>query len=401
MSGGSPPIRIAFCHYTADVHGGSDRSLFELATHLPRERFVPSMILRTGDPMAPRYRAAGIAVREVGFVPPRRSVQGAALLRFGAAIMPNARAVARAVRESGADVVHVNTSFNLQGALGARIARRPLVWHVRELGAGAVVDRLLLGVVARLATRAVAISPAVAATLSGCGVRLRLVLNGIDLAAFEHPPTRMAARGDLGIDAAARVVAMLGRLEPWKGQDVGLDAFAAVAARDPRAILLVIGGPAATKPAFGPALEARAVALGLGDRVRFLGIRHDVPRLLAAADVLISPTVRPEPFGRTLVEAMAVGVPVIASAAGGPLEIVVPGESGLLVPPGSSSALAEAMGRVLGDDGLASRLAAAGRQRAVERYALSRVVREMSDVFEDVRPGRPAGLPTPALVAPT
>src|SRR5262252_8652883 len=149
--------RIAFCHYTADVQGGSDRSLFDLVTHLPSDRYVPAMVLRPGDPLVPRYRAAGVTVYDVPFVPPRRALEPRRLARFVAGLLPGVRGVVRAVRAHGADVVHVNTLNNVQGALGAWMARRPLVWHVRELGKGAVVDRVLLSLVARLATRAVAI----------------------------------------------------------------------------------------------------------------------------------------------------------------------------------------------------------------------------------------------------
>lgn len=396
-----PPTRITFCHYTADVQGGSDRSLYDLVTHLPRTRYHATMILRPDDPLVPRYRDAGISVHTMPFVPPRRALEAGRLLRFGLRLLPTVRGVARLVRTTQADVVHVNTMNNVQGALGARMAGRPLVWHVRELGRGALVDRVLLALVARLASRAVAVSRAVATTLGGCRSRVRLVANGIDLSEYADLPTRDAARRALGISARARVVAVIGRLEPWKGQDVAIEAFAAVADRVPEAMLLIVGGGATTKPGFGRALEGRVAALGLGDRVRFLGVRQDVPHVLAATDVLVAPTVSPEPFGRTLVEGMAAGVPVIGTAGGGPDDIIVPGESGWLVPPGSVAPLADAVTTALRDEGLARRLAEAGRRRATERYSLTRVVREMAEVFDEVTAERPVVLSREALVSST
>lgn len=380
-------LRVAFCHYTADVCGGSDRSLFELVTHLPRDRFTPAMILRTGDPLADGYRAEDIEVIELDFVPPRRALDFRKLAAYVLHFTPTVFRVTRALRRLQADLVHVNTLFNLQGAVAARLARIPLVWHIREIGRNGIVDRAMLLHVRLLANRAAAVSNAVAETLRGCGARVRTVLEGIDLSEYTTLPDPAPFRAEMGIPADTPVITTLGRLEWWKGQHVLVEALPAVFERFPAAIALVVGGPAVNKPEYATQLYARCRELGIDQRVHFTGIRSDAPRVLAASQVLVLPTVTPEPFGRTVVEAMAAACPVVATAAGGPVETVEDGVTGHLVPPEDAQAMAARICDVLADPARARAMGEAGRRRAFNDYSLERVVREMSALFEAVVQG--------------
>ena len=379
-------LRIAFCHHTSDVAGGSDRSLFDIVTHLPRKRFEPAVILRPGDPMAVEYEAAGVEVALVPFVHPRRALELAKLARYFLSFLPSVLRTRAAIRRLNADVVHVNTLNNLQGAFAARLARRPLVWHVREMAGGSLVVRAMLRLVSLLATFAVANSNAVGETLYSCGGRLRVVLNGIDLSEYEEE----SANGEgqrvkiaLALDEDAPVVTTIGRLEPWKGQDVLVEAMPAILAEHPAAKFLIVGGPAVNKPEYEVELKARCRKLGVADSVVFTGIRTDVPAILAASDVLVLPSVTPEPFGRTVVEAMAARRPVVATAEGGPLETVVDGETGWLVAPGDEGALAGKVCRVLAQPDEAREMGVRGRERAVTHFSLARLVDDMAALFEE------------------
>lgn len=383
------PVRAVFCHYTADVCGGSDRSLFDIVTHLPRDRFTPAMILKTGDPLAPEYRARGIEVVELSLVSPRRALEWAKLGRYSLSYGPSVLRVAGVIRRLDADVVHVNTLYNLVGPVAARLAGRPLVWHVREMVEGSRAVAAMLWMVRRLAARAVAISSAVAGTLAGCGDRLRLIPNGIDLSEYEALPAPEAAKAALGIAPESPVVVAIGRLEPWKGQHVLVEAAPAIVARHPGVRILFVGGPAVNKPDYEPGLRARCRELSLNDHVVFTGVRGDVPAILAASDVLALPTATPEPFGRTVVEAMAAGRPVVATAAGGPLDTVVDGETGYLVPPNDPAALAGRINALLDDPPRARTMGAHGRQRAHALYSLDRLARDMAALLEETaRPRR-------------
>jgi glycosyltransferase involved in cell wall biosynthesis len=138
-----------------------------------------------------------------------------------------------------------------------------------------------------------------------------------------------------------------------------------------------------------PALEAQALRLGLGAQVHFTGWRDDVPALVALGDLFVLPSLN-EPFGRVLIEAMATGKAVVATAAGGVPEIVVHGETGLLVPPGDPGALAAAVRELLDDAPRGARLGAAGRRRAETVFSLAGHVAAVERVYGEVLRGRRA-----------
>lgn len=379
----TPPVRALFCHYTADIVGGSDRSLLDLVTHLPRERFNPVMVLKTGDPLAVKYRNTGITTYEITLVSPRRSLEIFKLLRFVIYFLPSVLNIARIIRKEKIQVVHVNTLFNLQGALAARITNRPLVWHIRELLPDSKVVRLFLGCVRRWATRVIPNSHAVAVSVAACGDRVHVIHNGIDLQEYENLPDGTAVRIELNAPADAPVITVLGRIEPWKGQHVAVEAFPQVLKNNPTAQLWIVGGAAVNKPEYLAGIQQRVAALGIAEHVLFTGIRHDIPAVLAASNVLVLPSVTPEPFGRTIVEAMAARCPVIATNQGGPLEIVREGVTGYFVPPEDAIALADAINKMLENPEQATRLGEKGCEIACKYFSLERVVEQVGAVLLD------------------
>jgi glycosyltransferase involved in cell wall biosynthesis len=192
---------------------------------------------------------------------------------------------------------------------------------------------------------------------------------------------RAAARTALGVAPEDRLVGTLGRLdEPKKGLRTFLAAAARVAAAEPRARFVLIGdGPARQE------LERRAASLGLRERVRFHGEVEDPERLLPGLDLLAQPSLW-EGFGLSVVEAMAAGVPVVASRVGGIPEAARDESEAVLVPPGDATRLAEAMVSLLRDPARAARLGAAGRRRALEEFSLERLVEETAALYDTLLP---------------
>ncbi len=200
------------------------------------------------------------------------------------------------------------------------------------------------------------------------GRRIEVIENGIDLPRYGAAPDRHALRQRLGLDPARRYVMCVARFHPVKDHATLLRAFAQVAPGCPDADLLLVGdGPLRGE------LERQAQGLGIADRVRFLGVRSDVPDLLRAADVFTLLSVS-EAASLTLLEAMASCLPVVVTAVGGNPEIVREGCEGFLVPRGDAAAAGAAFQRLLLDPALAARLGAAGRARVEERYQLDRTI---------------------------
>jgi glycosyltransferase involved in cell wall biosynthesis len=212
---------------------------------------------------------------------------------------------------------------------------------------------------------------------------------------------RAAVRAELGAAPEAVVVIQVSRMEEWKGHRLHLNALARLAgvqgeARDGSGgsgwTCWIVGGAQRPQEArYLEALRAEAGALGLGPRVNFLGQRGDAARLLAAADIYCQPNTGPEPFGITFVEALYAGLPVVTTAIGGALEIV-DGSCGILVAPDDPAALAAALGRLIEDRELRTRLGAAGPARAAALCDPRAQLQALARALAKLRPATPATL---------
>ena len=280
------------------------------------------------------------------------------------------------------DVVYANSqkAFVLS-ALATALVRRPLVWHLHDILDPAHFGAAQRGLQVRLAnaraTRVVVPSTAAADAFVASGGRrdlVEVVPNGLDLDGDPGDPATL--RRSLGLPDGP-LVGVFSRLAPWKGQHVVLAALA----RSPGTACLVAGTALFGEDDYAAGLHALAAERGLSDRVHFLGQRGDVPHLMRAVDVVVHPSTAPEPFGRTLVEAMLVGTPVIATDAGAAAEILDRGAAGTLVPPGDADALADAIARVLSAPPEIGDQVARAQATARARYGAARMQARLADLI--------------------
>jgi glycosyltransferase involved in cell wall biosynthesis len=294
----------------------------------------------------------------------------------------------RLLRRERIDILHAHCFLaNVAARLVGRLAGTPVViaaHHDTDVWMGAAA-RFVERQTARLGTRVVTCSEAVRRYaierhgLPGAGVvTLR---NAVAPQPLPTAADRALARLTLGAAPDDRLVGTLGRLdEPKKGLRTFLAAAARVAAAEPRARFVLIGdGPARGE------LERRAASLGLRDRVRFQGESAFPERLLPGLDILAQPSLW-EGFGLSVVEAMAAGVPVVASRVGGIPEAARDDGEAVLVPPGDAPRLAEAIVSLLRDPARAARLGAAGHRRALEEFSLERLVKETAALYDSLLP---------------
>lgn len=261
----------------------------------------------------------------------------------------------------------------------ARLARRPVAWWDHGIRPARKEPRH--GIDARLPASLhadlVITSSWAAATRHA---HARAIHPGIDMTPFAAPD-RAEARARLGLADGERGVGIVGRLQPWKGQHRLLEAAPAILSADPNARIIVIGGtPGGFSAGYPAALEAQADRLGIAAQVRFLEQRRDVATLLPGLDVFVNAS-DAEPFGLVTVEAMAAGLPVVGTGAGGTPEILADGRTGLLVPADDVAALAHAVIRLLTDGPFADSIAAAARVEAFERFSMARYVRDFESLL--------------------
>jgi glycosyltransferase involved in cell wall biosynthesis len=235
---------------------------------------------------------------------------------------------------------------------------------------------------ARRTARIITVSDALRTELLDVyGLPARLVTtvhNGLDLSPFLKGGDGPAARRRYGVPADSVAFGLAARFAPQKAHDVLIDAAVPVLERDERAWLLLAGD--------GPLLEAartKARATRVRDRILFPGFETDVPGLLAALDVYVSPAIA-EGLGLATIEAMAAGLPVVATTAGGTPEVVESGVTGVLVPPGRPAPLTEALNGLLRDLALRRSMGEAGRARAVAEFGEDRMLERIAEVYREV-----------------
>ncbi len=372
----------------ADEVGGAEKSLCELISHLDRERFDP-VIMHLADADWLKYaRETGAELRPSIphsdlYAARRTELGGGALagMRRLMGVIPPVTALWRDLGAIRPALVHTNsTKMHLIGGTAARLRRLPVVWHMRDLMADEDARAWLRRAVERIHPEVIAISEAVAGQFDGMPCTVHVVPNGIPIEAFAPGPPPQGLREELGIPEDVPVACVVGRLTPWKGHQTLLRAWPSVIQRVPDAYLLVVGEVAFWEDSYGEELRALTDELGIADHVIWAGFRDDVPDLLRLVDLLVLASTD-EPFGRVVIEGMAAGLPVVATASGGVPEIVVEGETGLLVPPEQPEPMAHAIAEVLDDPSLAEQMGEAGRKRAVERFDVRRVARQVEEIY--------------------
>jgi glycosyltransferase involved in cell wall biosynthesis len=354
-------------HFTeSEGHGGAEQALLDLLAGLRETRWAPVLAHHPrAERLAARAAALGVPTWPVAPMP------------HGAAGLRRLPAFARALRRRDPAVFHAHLTYPLaakQALLGALAARRPAVVATLQLHMDvpvtrgmALQQRLIGAAVDRILPVSVHNAHAVHELLGWPLRRMEVIRNAVDAPALRREPDR-ALRRELAGEAP--LVLCVARLDRQKGHADLLRAAAELPG-----VALVLAGD-------GPEREALdALAAELGVRARFLGVRDDVPELLAIADVMVLPS-HYEGLPISVLEAMAVGTPVVATAIGGTTEAVEHQRTGLLVPPGEPTALAAALRRLLDDREEAARLAAAARAVVERDFSRAAMVRRVVDVYE-------------------
>jgi sugar transferase (PEP-CTERM/EpsH1 system associated) len=371
-----PPLIVHVIHRLAA--GGLENGLVNLVNALPAERFAHAIVCLTdATDFARRIRRPDVPILEL-HKPPGNS-------------LVIQRRLYRVLRQLGPTVVHTRNLATLEAQVAAAIARVPARIHgehgwdvndpdgtsrryaaIRRLHSPLVHRYIALsGHIERYLRERVGIAPA----------RISRICNGVDCARFAPSPS---SRDDFPYapfrDSTLLLVGTVGRLEPIKDQVNLARAFVAAVGRDDgirRLLRLVIVGAGSLRPAIENVLSQG----GVRELAWFAGEQADVPRMLSALDVFVLPS-RAEGISNTILEAMACGVPVVATDVGGNAELVAAGVTGELVPPGDPQALADALARLARHRDSRVAFGTAARRRALEHFSLTEMVRQYAAVYD-------------------
>jgi len=366
--------RIVYVTHTSRI-GGGEVSLLTLLKGLDRTRYDPIVVCYEKGVLIDRLRRMGI--------------QTCLIQRCSSALdIVLVFRLIHLIRTYRVALMHVN-SLDIRAGLAGWISGVPVVGHLRVVFPFTWRDRLFV----HLCRRVIAVSDAARQALcGGSGSLLRkfvTVYNTVDVSGGRGGDVR----GELNLSPDQKLVGSVARIDPCKGLEYFVEAVAQIRPRRPDIRAVVVGQPgdSVEEQEYHDALVETASRLGLDNIVHFLGFRKDVLDIIGSMDVLCVPSVlihtagggiKTEGFGRVIVEAMALGIPVVATRVGGIPEVVVDKETGVLVSPEDPQALAEAMLDLLGDDRRREAMGTAGRKRFEACFSLEEHVRRIEEVYE-------------------
>ena len=364
--------------------GGGQRSLLLLLKHLDATRFRSFLGCLEDSMLAEAARKAGHPVVPLDL--PKQHDKGDKARRFTFRDIRHDLQqlnvifqLLRTLREGQIHLIHANSlAAGLIGGVAAKLCGIPIIMHKRYATAYGVLDRLC----EKLLNRVILVSEATRWKFAPRS-KQALIYNGVELSSYRPLSQVETLRADLNLDPDAVLIGIVTRITPEKGIHLLIEATAKLKA-SPSVQLLVVGGPYFPKDEeYIDSLKVQAKKLGIADRVIFTGFLEDTGAILSILDLLLLASTIPEACPRTIIEAMAAGVPVIATPLGGSKELVTP-ETGLLVPAEDADAFAAAITQLAEDAERRKRMGVACRLRAEQLFCATQNARLTEKLYLDL-----------------
>jgi glycosyltransferase involved in cell wall biosynthesis len=382
---------LLFIHSSADLYG-SDITLLQIVSGLDRDRFKAIVVVPYEGPLVPYLREAGAEVLVYPRLPiiRRQHMNVAGLFRLATSFLATARWISGVVRQREVVLIHNTTLAVSLAGLAAKAAKRPQISHVQEIIAQPrIVAALLATLSSAISTLVVANSQATAEHF--CRTRfdpsaapIRVIPNGVDESRLSYyEETKLRSLVSAGPQEV--VFTLAGRINRLKGHSVFFDAAERLAAEFGRARFLIVGDSFAGQERLSEEVDHRIESSELL-RGRMTRLPHvaEVGSVYAASDVIVMPSTEPESFGLVAAEAMAVGLPVIASRIGALPEVVDHGRTGILVDPGDATSLLEAMRTLSFSPSLRAEMGREGRMRFERYYRIDGYTKEFNRTYDDL-----------------
>ncbi len=380
-------VRVVVMDHTAEL-GGAEIALARLLDALPPGEFAVTTILFSDGPLVRVLRDAGHRVVIVPLDPAVRDLgraeaaMGSGAVKAALQSGPFLARLAGRVARVRPDVIHTTSlKADLLGMNVAKLTRTPLVWHIHDRISADYLPsrtaRVFRALARRVPTEVITNSYATASTLEP--------IPHLTVAYPGFTPEQLGIPIAINVLPQPRIVGLVGRISPTKGQLEFVRAAAAVLRNRPDVEFRIIGSALFGHEEYERQVRSEISELGLDDRIRLLGFTDDPLAAIDQLSLLVHASTTPEPFGQVIVEAMIRGVPVIATGSGGAQEILDPDPEGellgLLVPPGDVDALAQAITTVLDHPEDAAERAARAWRSAQDRFPISRTAEVVSEVW--------------------
>lgn len=387
--------RILYIESNTDgTIGGSYYSLLYLLEGLNKQLYEPHVLFCQDNILIPRFEkvAAGVIVHDYDPSGGNPFNSWKAIQRFFKHIVLKQPELRRIIKRVMPDLVHLNNTYaaNHEWMLACRLNNIRIVAHDRGTRPPATLQTKVF---TRLLDATISVSDAYKNIVIEEGLkpkRIRRVYNGLDaekLVKYSFQNDQQRVREELGIDHDTILVGMVGNIDYWKGQLVfarAMDALIKEGDKGPGIQGIIIGNTSRGAEAYEQEIREFLKDRKLDDRVKLLGFRQDIPQLLNAMDIFVHASVEPEPFGRVILEAMAMAKPIVATKPGGPCEIIEDGISGYLVPMNDHVYLKDAIMKYVLDPLKAKEMGIAARKAAEKKFSVAQMVEGVENVYEEI-----------------
>ncbi|MFQ5965038.1 MAG: glycosyltransferase family 4 protein [Candidatus Scalinduaceae bacterium] len=362
-------INILFISSIAKIAGG-EQSLLQLVLNLPRASYNPTVLCSSEGPLVERLRETNIDVIVSKISGIRNPFEFIKKIFF----------LIDFIRKRDIHIVHTN-GINVIASFVTRLTSAKLLIHFRTVHPLNRLDMVCL----MFANRIITISEASRSQLLYLGYnasKITKIFNAVDLNDYDGVSDPYLIKKRFNIKMDKIVISVVGRIEPWKGIDYLIDALKDVSQMFPNILLLIVGDYEDNLEYY-KTLKSQIIRINIEDYVRFTGFVEDIPSLMMATDILISPSLR-EAFGRVLIEGMAASRPVIATRVGGIPEVVIDGKTGILVESRNSAELVRAITKLIEEKDLRLRLGESGKNRAEQYFTIKTQIKEIEKVYEQL-----------------
>lgn len=367
-------IKILLIHSSAELYG-SDRSLLNIIRHIDKNKYEIHVMLPCEGPLAVEIRKiekTKIEIYDVAVLRRKNlSIKGG--ISYFMQCRKSIKYISEFIDRQRIDIVYTNTAVIFPGAIAAKKRKIKSVWHIREIITNKLENRIISFVMNKYADIIIANSRATGSSLKIKDSKVRVVYNAVEI------------EGDTDkIPQDKTIVAMAGRINRWKGQKLFVDAAELVHRAAPDVLFWIAGDVYIGENYIKEDLTDYIEKKGLKDSVILLGQVNDMSSFYKSIDIFVLPSVKPEPFGLVIIEAMSYGIPVIATNHGGPTEIIDNGINGYLVDYEEPEQMAERIIEMIGNDNKRKQIGEAGRSKRLDSFTVSTMVRGIEEIFREV-----------------
>lgn len=369
-------MNILYLSHTGDIIGGGEISLLNLLENLDRNKFQPYVIAPFDGNFTKKIRELNIPVILV----PVKKIKNPLNVHSS---IKSIKHIMRIIKKYQIDLIHANVTGGISflGGIAARIAGIPLVWHVRVIFSAYLGD-LIQSI---LSTKIIVISEGVRKRFWWIPQKNKFVLihNGVDLKKFNPSIDKMIFRNEIGCREDEFLIGTVGRYHPFKSYEYFVRVAKMVLKELPNSKFLIVGRDFYRDNKYLNYLRKLAKQLGVENKFIFMDKQGDIPRVFAALDVFILPTLE-EPFGRVLIEAMACGKPTVAFRSGGVVDIVEDEATGFLVKPKDVIEMAGKISYLFENSDTASEYGRNGRMRAERVFSIKTHTEKIENIYREL-----------------